>query len=112
MFRADPTLGFPPGTPAGPGPVSWHGMLHLVSATIGFGCLIAACVVVARRMSAEGRRGWAAYSWGTGVVFLAGFAGVASGAGSVATTLGFVAAVLLGWEWVAAVSVHYYRAVS
>jgi hypothetical protein len=110
IFRADPTLGFPPGTSAGPGPVSWHGMLHLVSATIGFGCLIAACVVLARRMSAEGRRGWAAYSWGTGVVFLAGFAGVASGAGSVATTLGFVAAVLLGWGWVTAVSVHYYRA--
>ena len=41
IFRADPSLGFPPGTPAGPGAVSWHGMLHLVSAMIGFGCLIA-----------------------------------------------------------------------
>jgi hypothetical membrane protein len=109
IFRADPTLGFPPGTPAGPGPVSWHGMLHLVTAAIGFGCLIAACVVLARRLNASGRRGWAAYSWGTGVVFLAGFAGVASGAGSVATTLGFTAAVLLAWAWISAVSVHYYR---
>jgi hypothetical protein len=110
LFRADPTLGFPPGTPAGPGAVSWHGMLHLVSAMIGFGCLIAACVVLARRLSAEGRRGWAACSWGTGVVFLAAFVGVASGSGSVATTLGFVAAVLLAWAWISAVSVHYYRA--
>jgi hypothetical protein len=110
LFRADPTLGFPPGTPAGPGPVSWHGMLHLVSAMIGFGCLIAACVVLARRLSAEGRRGWAACSWGTGVVFLAAFVGVASGGGSVATTLGFIAAVLLAWAWISAVSVHYYRA--
>jgi len=109
IFRADPSLGFPPGTPAGPGAVSWHGMLHLVSAMIGFGCLIASCVVLARRMSAEGRRGWAACSWGTGVVFLAAFAGVASGGGSVATTLGFVAAVLLAWAWIAAMSVHYYR---
>lgn len=109
IFRADPSLGFPPGTPAGPGQVSWHGMLHLVSAMIGFGCLIASCVVLARRMSAEGRRGWAACSWGTGVVFLAAFAGVASGGGSVATTLGFVAAVLLAWAWIAAMSVHYYR---
>jgi len=109
IFRADPSLGFPPGTPAGPGAVSWHGMLHLVSAMIGFGCLIASCVVLARRMSAEGRRGWAACSWGTGVVFLAAFAGVASGGGSVATTLGFVAAVLVAWAWIAAMSVHYYR---
>ena len=109
IFRADPSLGFPPGTPAGPGAVSWHGMLHLVSAMIGFGCLIASCVVLARRMSAEGRRGWAACSWGTGVVFLAAFAGVASGGGSVATTLGFVAAVLLAWAWIAAMSAHYYR---
>ena len=109
IFRADPSLGFPPGTPAGPGAVTWHGMLHLVSAMIGFGCLIASCVVLARRMSAEGRRGWAACSWGTGVVFLAAFAGVASGGGSVATTLGFVAAVLLAWAWIAAMSVHYYR---
>lgn len=109
IFRADPSLGFPPGTPAGPGAVSWHGMLHLVSAMIGFGCLIASCVVLARRMSAEDRRGWAACSWGTGVVFLAAFAGVASGGGSVATTLGFVAAVLLAWAWIAAMSVHYYR---
>ncbi len=109
IFRADPSMGFPPGTAAGPGPVSWHGMLHLVSAMIGFGCLIASCVVLARRMSAEGRRGWAACSWGTGVVFLAAFAGVASGGGSVATTLGFVAAVLLAWAWIAAMSVHYYR---
>ena len=71
--------------------------------------MIASCVVLARRRSAEGRRGWAACSWGTGVVFLAAFAGVASGGGSVATTLGFVAAILLAWAWIAAVSVHYYR---
>lgn len=109
IFRADPTQGFPPGTPAGPGAVSWHGMLHLVSAMVGFGCLIAACVVLARRMSAAGRRGWAAYSWATGVAFLAGFAGVASGGGSVASVVGFTAAVLLAWVWTAAVSVHYYR---
>ena len=28
VFRADPALGFPVGTPDGPEPVSWHGMLH------------------------------------------------------------------------------------
>jgi hypothetical protein len=109
IFRADPALGFPPGTPDGPGTVSWHGMLHLVTASIGFACLIAACVVVGRRRSAAGSRGWAAYSWGTGVVFLAGFLGVASGAGSVAANLAFTAAVLVAWAWISALSVHLYR---
>jgi hypothetical membrane protein len=109
IFRADPARGFPVGTPDGPGTVSWHGMLHLVSAMIGFGCLIAACVVLARRRSVEGRRGWAAYSLGTGVVFLAGFAGVASGSASVAVNLAFTGAVLLAWAWVSAVSVDHYR---
>ena len=109
IFRADPARGFPVGTPDGPGAVSWHGMLHLVTAMIGFGCLIAACVVLGRRLSAEGRRAWAAYSLGTGVVFLAGFAGVASGSASVAINLAFTGAVLLAWAWVSAVSVHYYR---
>jgi hypothetical protein len=109
IFRADPALGFPPGTPDGPGTVSWHGMLHLVAASVGFACLIAACAVLARRLSGEGRRMWAVYSWATGVVFLAGFVGVAAGAGNVAVNLAFTAAVLVAWVWVSAVSVHYYR---
>src|SRR6185369_16887669 len=47
IFRADPSLGFPPGTPDGPGAVSWHGLLHFVCAGIGFACMIAACLVMA-----------------------------------------------------------------
>jgi hypothetical protein len=84
-------------------------MLHLVTAVVGFGCLIAACAVLARRLSATGQRGWAAWSWGTGLVFLAGFAGVASGTGGEAANLAFTGAVILGWAWISAVSVHYYR---
>ena len=109
LFRADPTLGFPPGTPTGPGAVSWHGMLHLGAAGVGFGCLIAAGFVVARRLSSDGRRGWAVYSRFTAVVFLLGFVGVASGGGNVATNLAFIAAILLAWAWISALSVHYYN---
>ena len=109
LFRADPTMGFPPGTPAGPGTVSWHGMLHLGMAGIGFGCLIAAGFVVARRLSSDGRRGWAVYSRVTAVVFLLGFVGVASGGGNVAANLAFIAAVLFAWTWISALSVHYYN---
>jgi hypothetical protein len=109
VFRADPALGFPPGTPDGVGTVSWHGILHFVAAGIGFTALIVACFVVARRFSAQRRPGWAAYSRLTGVLFLGGFVAVASGAGSAATNLAFVAAVLVAWTWVSALAVHLYR---
>jgi hypothetical protein len=109
VFRADPTLGFPPGTPDGRGPVSWHGILHLASGGIGFTCLAVACFVLARRFAAEGRRGWAAYSRGVGVVFLAGFGCVAAGAGRPWANLVFVAAVLIVWAWLTALATHLYR---
>ena len=47
IFRADPALGFPPGTPADANAVSWHGLIHLISASVGFLGLIAACFVFA-----------------------------------------------------------------
>jgi len=106
-FRADPAMGFPAGTPDGPGTVTLTGTVHLVAAGIGFLCLVAACFVVASRYAAEGRRGWAAYSRITGVVFLAGFAGVTTG--RPALTLAFVGAVVAAWTWLAAVAIDRYR---
>jgi hypothetical protein len=105
-FRADPAYGFPVGTPAGPGPVSWHGVLHLVSAAIGFVGLIAACFVVAGKL---GGRGWAWYSRATGIAFAAGFVGVATGSGYAAVTIAFILAVVAAFAWMAATSVHLYR---
>jgi hypothetical membrane protein len=104
IFPADPALGFPVGTPQSNTPVTWMGILHLVAASVGFGCLAASCVVVARRFAAETRRGWAVFSALTAAVFLAGFAAVASGAGSVAANLAFTAAVIVVWTWMAAVA--------
>jgi hypothetical protein len=109
LFRADPALGFPPGTPDGPGSVSWHGILHLVSGAVGFGCLIAACFVLGRRYAREGRRGWATYSRTTGVVFLAGFLAVAGAAGRPWATVTFIVTAVLAWAWVSAVAAHWYR---
>jgi hypothetical protein len=106
-FRADPAQGFPVGTP-GDTTISWHGMLHFMVGGIGFLCLIAACFVIARRFIAEGRRGLAWFSRITGMLFFAGFAGIASGS-SGPVTLAFVAAVLIVWTWLSTVSVHFYR---
>jgi uncharacterized protein DUF998 len=109
VFRADPAFGFPAGTPDGSGQVSWHGMLHFASAGIGFACLVAACLVLARRFAVERRRGWAAFSRVTGVVFLACFGAMAVSGGASWATVAFVAGVLLAFGWVSALAVHLYR---
>jgi hypothetical protein len=110
-LRADPSLGFPAGTPDGPGQVSWHGVAHLACGGVGFLALIAACFVVARRFAGQRRPGWAWYSRATGVAFLAGFAGVASGSEAAVASLGFWAAVALAWAWLSAVSASVSRGV-
>lgn len=105
IFLADPMDGFPPGTPAGvPEEASWHGVLHLVTSGIGFLALVAACLVLARRFAVAGRAGWAAYSATTGVLFLAAFLGIASGAGHAGLSVAFAAAVLLAWAWVTVIA--------
>lgn len=107
-FVADPMNGFPPGTPDGPpAAISVGGIGHLVSGAIGFLALVAGTLVLARAY--RGRPGMAWFSRITGVVFLLGFLGVASGSASPAVVLGFWVAVLLAWTWLAVVSVDLYR---
>ena len=110
IFRADPVPGFPPGTPDEV-TVTWHGVAHLLSATIGFAGLIAACFVLASWFARNGKRGWAWYSRLTAVLFATGFLAVASGTQSASAVLAFTAAILLGWAWLTAVSLCLYRAV-
>jgi Protein of unknown function (DUF998) len=111
VFVADPMYGFPPGTPDGPpATVSTAGLLHVITGAIGFACLVAACFVLAHRFTRRGRAGWAWYSRATGLVFLAGFVGIASGSSSPPVVLGFWFAVVVAWAWLAALCVHLYRA--
>ncbi|MEU8384897.1 DUF998 domain-containing protein [Streptosporangium sp. NPDC048865] len=109
IFRADPGMGFPAGTPEGPGPVSWHGMLHFACGAVGFLCVIVACLVVGGRFAAEGRTGWAVLSRLAGGLFLAAFAAVASGGGAVWANLAFVAGIVVIWAWLSALSLHLRR---
>lgn len=106
VFRADPAMGFPPGTPEGAAEATWHGVLHFVCGGIGFVCLVVACLLVAGRFAAEGRQGWARFSRATGVLFLAGFVAVAAGAGAAWSNVAFTAAVVLAWAWVSALAAH------
>lgn len=102
VFPADPIEGFPSGTSAGAA-VSTAGVLHFVVGGLGFGCLVTAAVIFARRFAAAGERAWAGASVAAGVLLLAGFAGIASSGGSVAGTVGMWLAVTLAMAWLAAV---------
>ena len=104
FFTADPAFGFPPGTPADAHTISWHGLLHIITAGIGFLALIAACFVLARRFASQRQRGWAAYSLATGVIFFAAFAGVATGSGQSWSVIGFWIGVVFAWAWIWAIA--------
>jgi hypothetical membrane protein len=111
IFRADPSDGFPPGTPPGIGEVSWHGLTHFAVAALGFFCLVAACLVMGAWFARANAAGWAWYSRITGVAFAASFLALSSGTGGAATILVFTAAVVAAWAWLTAVSVKLYRTV-
>lgn len=111
IFRADPSDGFPPGTPPGMGEVSWHGMAHFAVAGVGFACLVAACFVLGGWFAGKDEAPWAWFSRITGLAFAGSFFALSSGTGGAATILAFTAAVVLVWAWLTAVSVKLYRSV-
>lgn len=69
VFTVDPMYGFPPGAPEGlPAALSWHAILHQLTFLLAFLGLIIALFVFARYFWALGERGFATYSFLTGVV--------------------------------------------
>ena len=73
IFPPDPGFGFPPGAPAGPGPMpmSVHADLHAVGFFVSMLSLIGNCFVFVRRFGSLGQRGWMIYSIVSGVATLA-----------------------------------------
>jgi Protein of unknown function (DUF998) len=71
IFPDDPALGYPPGSHA---QRSLPGLVHGLAGTVTFGCLSAACLVMARRFAGDpAGRGWARYSLATGLVVAIGY---------------------------------------
>jgi hypothetical protein len=104
IFKADPAMGFPLGTPENTTTMSTHGMLHFMTGGFGFLALITACFVFARRFASLGEKGWAVYSISTGVIFFASFVGIASGSGNPLIILCFWIGVVLAWTWISLLS--------
>jgi len=108
------------------GPLGWIQVANLVitglmtiAAAVGLGRALRAGrggtwgprligVSGARRFADRGQRGWARYSRITGIVFLAGFAGIAAGSGHPAAVLGLWVAVIAALTWLSALSAHLY----
>jgi len=101
VFSMDPADGFPAGTPAGPGVVTWHALAHFASGTIAFGTLIAGCYVLARHYARSGDRRRAVVSVVAGTALLVGNGWAMSGgtAGSLTLAIGAISAML----WVSAI---------
>ncbi len=108
VFRMDPADGFPSGTPAGmPATMTWHSILHMVSGSIAFTALIAACYVLGRHFSRAGNRTHATLSRLAGTIFLLGDAWAMTGgkAGSLTLAIGAITAML----WVSTVTATLHR---
>lgn len=101
VFLPDPALGFPTGAPEST-TISWHATAHFAAGGIGFLAFIACCVVLGNHFRRTADARWAAASYATGAVFLAAFAGIASGSASETFTLGFWAAIIIAWIWLTA----------
>jgi hypothetical membrane protein len=70
-FPIGPGLNYPPGTPA---QQTMSGLIHGLAITVAFGCLSAACFVMARRFAGESTgRGWARYSTISGLLVATGY---------------------------------------
>jgi len=108
FFPADPVDGFPVGTPVGPPTsISTTGLIHFIAGAIGFIALGISSLVAARAMSRRGERLFARISLASGLgVLIAFFGGGAVGAIGI---LGIWLAVVIGWAWLATISVHLYR---
>lgn len=110
VLKADPMDGFPVGTPLGPPTsISPTGLGHFVSGALGFVALALSALLTARVMRTRRERTMARLSLGTGLVVLLGFFGGFAVPALAKGSLGIWTAVVIGWAWLAVLSVHLYR---
>lgn len=110
IFPADPVDGFPVGTPEGmPTSISTTGLLHFIVGGLGFVALGAAGIAAAFVMRRRQQPALAAASLVSGLVVLLGFFAGPALASVASPVIGIWIAVVVGWAWLALLSVHLYR---
>ena len=111
VFPADPMDGFPVGTPVGPPEsISNTGQIHFLAGFLGFDSLTLSCLFAARAMSRRKAQLMARLSIFSGLAVVLGFFGGFLILGLSTATLGIWFAVVVGWTWLAILSLHLYRA--
>jgi len=105
MFPADPVDGFPPGTPKGPPTsISTTGLIHFIAGALGFLFLAISCFFAARVMWHRGVSLLGLFSLFSGLAVVLGFiSGMVLPVGPV---LGIWFAVVVGWAWLAVMSLR------
>jgi hypothetical protein len=106
LLRADPVVGFPPGTTPEMAHTTWQGAVQNASRSASSLLLVAASLVIARWFADQGRRG-SAWSYGAAIpVVFAALTAVGLAIGGNPSALAFLAT---PWIWVTALAVHLYR---
>ena len=104
---ADPVDGFPPGTPEGfPTSISTTGLIHFIAGALGFISLAVSCFAAARVMSRRQVPSLARLSLLSGLAVVLGFFG---GMAPPVGVLGIWFAVIVGWAWLAIMSLRLQR---
>jgi hypothetical protein len=108
IFPADPIDGFPPGTPKGmPTSISTTGLMHFVAGALTFLMLGISGLAAAWTMMRRQQTLLALLSLFSGLsVFIGFFGGIASPIG----VAGIWFAVVVGWAWLAVLSLAYIKA--
>lgn len=105
VFPADPVDGFPVGTPEGfPTTVSTTGMIHFAVGALGFLALAVSCMTVGVALSRRAQPRIARLSFLAGLTVILGFLAPAVIPAS-GPVLGIWVSVVVGWVWLAGVSV-------
>lgn len=114
LFVTDPSLGYPPGA-HGSGPQTLHGIIHGVAGLIVFSSVAAASFVLARHFAGDPQwKGWALYSFVTGVLVAVFF--IAATAVSTLDERGILSgspigllqrvSIIVGWGWIALLAIR------
>jgi Protein of unknown function (DUF998) len=106
VLRADPHIGFPPGTTPEMVQTTWQGEVQNASRTVSTALLVATSLQIAGWFATQGRRGWA-WFYGAAIPTVFGaLTAVGFAIGGNPTALAFLAT---PWTWVTALGAHLYR---